>query len=432
MAAAVIASFAVPLTVAEDGVLATMDSDLQFLLSEFEVPVRIQLVLATLGSKSIPTFAVMADDRPGMRTSIAADLIDAAEANLAAPQASVARSVTTALLAAWMSAEQKVSAKIKLAAEGNSLRLPALLSRPAIVALRQKYETAHGRVNDCIWPCISFVEKRLEEAEEGTCTAPPLSEVISLDRAQDDHGVLSEVGINVRVRKAVKDIPLPASTEEFRSRMKTLGISYVLAGYKHGNRLWLKTATLQVFLDYTDHMLSDEVAGFALDQDGLSVVASWTTVMGYELAIRKAACRAILYEGKDFATALHDAMKDQAVKGRYFIAPTAILAAASGSRSLRTPTLPTVQVKSGKGDSKQPEISMKKRKWEARKAEKLASKGKGGKSGKSSGKGVKTPDGRFVCPHSSSLAGCKKDNCNYVHLCNLCLGEHAAASNSCK
>lgn len=429
MTAAVVASFAVALTQAEEIILATMDSDLQFLLSEFEVPVQIQLKLAILGSKSIPTFTVMADDRPGMRLAIAADLIDATEAHLAPAVAATARTVTTALLAAWMSSEQKVAAKIRAAADGSALRLPALLSRPAIVALRQKFETAHGRVNDSVWPCISFVEKRLEEAEEGTCSAPSLTEVISLDRAQDDHIVLSEVGINVKVRKAVKDIAPPASTEEFRTRLKTLAIAYVLAGYKHGNRLWLRSATLQVFQDYTDHMLSDEVAGFALDQDGLSVAASWSTVISYEHALRKCACRAIMYDGKDFATALNDAIKDQAVKGRYFVTPTAILAAAAGGRPQRAPN---DYKGSGKGNQVGDEgSSAKKRKLDSRKAGKAASKGKGsGKSGKS-GKGVKTPDGRFVCPYYNTAAGCKKDKCNYVHLCNLCMGEHSAASKSC-
>ena len=114
MAAGIVAAFAVPLSEAEQKELTAMESDLQFLLSEFEVPISMQLRLVRLFTKSTATFAVMADDRPGMRTAIRADLVDATEANLAPDLASTARSVTTALLAAWMSAEQKVTAQIKV------------------------------------------------------------------------------------------------------------------------------------------------------------------------------------------------------------------------------------------------------------------------------------------------------------------------------
>ena len=419
MAAAIVAAFAVPLSEAEQKELSAMESDLQFLLSEFEVPVSMQLRLVRLGSKSTATFAVMADDRPGMRTAIRADLVDATEANLAPDLASTARSVTTALLAAWMSAEQKVTAQVKASAEGGLLRLPNLMTRPALIALRQRFETEHGRTNDTVWPCASFIERRFEEAEEGTCTAPTLSEVIAQDIAKDDHVVLTEVGVSVKVRKAVKDISLPRTTEEFRTRIKTLAISYVLASYKHGNRLWLRTATMKVFQDYAEHMLSDEVANFAFDRENLSVAADWQTVLEYEHAIRKAACRAILYDGKDFATALLDSSKDEAIRSRYFITPTAILAASrknnagAGSKGSGT----------NRFEPKEEVSNPRKRKAENKKGGK--GKGKGNKKG---GKGVKTPDGRFVCPFYNGANGCKKDPCNYVHCCNNCMGDHPDAS----
>ena len=65
---ALINSFTVPLTDGENTALATMDSDLRFLLSENEVPVKIQVRLATGGYKAMSTFAVLADDRAGLRT----------------------------------------------------------------------------------------------------------------------------------------------------------------------------------------------------------------------------------------------------------------------------------------------------------------------------------------------------------------------------
>jgi hypothetical protein len=37
---------------------------------------------------------------------------------------------------------------------------------------------------------------------------------------------------------------------------------------------------------------------------------------------------------------------------------------------------------------------------------------------------VKTPDGRFICPYYNQPSGCKKEPCNYVHICSSCMGEH--------
>ena len=128
MTAVIIASLAVAMTAGESEILATMDSDLQFLLSEFAVPEKIQIILVQLGSKSLATFAVMADDRPTFRAAVATDVINAAEAGLSAAHATLARTITTGLIAAWMAADGRVSAKAKVDAEGSVLRLPNLLS----------------------------------------------------------------------------------------------------------------------------------------------------------------------------------------------------------------------------------------------------------------------------------------------------------------
>ena len=53
--------------------LDSMSSDLRFILSEFEIPDRIQLRAVELGYKSLALFAVLGDDSPSVHALIATD-----------------------------------------------------------------------------------------------------------------------------------------------------------------------------------------------------------------------------------------------------------------------------------------------------------------------------------------------------------------------
>ena len=81
-----------------------MSSDLRFILSEFEIPDRIQLRAVELGYKSLALFAVLGDDRPSVRALIATDFfLNAQEPNLDADLALQARLMSAQILAAGLS-----------------------------------------------------------------------------------------------------------------------------------------------------------------------------------------------------------------------------------------------------------------------------------------------------------------------------------------
>ena len=90
MTAAMLLTMNDPLTEPERQILSSMASDLQFLLSESEVPLRLQHKLAVLRYKTMAAFTVMADDRPSMRTTIGADILDPSEQGLTPQQAAEA------------------------------------------------------------------------------------------------------------------------------------------------------------------------------------------------------------------------------------------------------------------------------------------------------------------------------------------------------
>ena len=168
-----------------------------------------------------------------------------------------------------------------------------------------------------------------------------------------------------------------------------MAISFTIAGYKHPNRLWIRTSTLAVWSDYVEFLLSDKIASYKLDQDGIAIRAAWSTVLNYEHSLRKLACRKILYDGFDFEQALTFAREDLSCKEQYFITPTALLAA---SRKLPATLQDKGKGKGDKGLSK----GEKKRKADAQwwidnpsgVAAPVVKTGKG-KEGKAKGKGRK-------------------------------------------
>ena len=255
--ALLLATFPVALNDTEEISLREISSDLRFLFGEFEVHDRIQLKFHELRYRSLKTFSVFADDRAGVRAAFSADVADITEAGLSADQKAMVRVASAQVLAAWVSASTRDLEEVRAAAENKVMRLPQLVSRAGLVALRQRFEKDHGRQNDATWPCAALIERRLEECEEGSFVAPPLSEVISVEAAGDEAVEIMEVGSALRVRKAPRAIAMPATTEQLRTRLRTLAISYIIASYRHQSRLWLRSATLPVFLNYVEYLLGD-------------------------------------------------------------------------------------------------------------------------------------------------------------------------------
>ena len=440
MTAVLLASLGLVLNDAESIELGRIASDLLFLLSEHDVPLRIQLRLGELGYRNLQIFSVWADDRAGIRRAFSDNVLNEAEAGLTAVQVGAVRLHANQTLAAWMTASLRSQEEVRLATDAKLLRLPTLLTRPALIALRQRFEQAHGRVPDSVFPCAAMLEKRLEEVEEGSYSAQPLTDVISVEQSGDEYTTIQEVGASVKVRRAPKAIAQPQTTEELRSRFETMGISYVIASYKHANRLWIRAATMAVWLDYVKYLLSDKIANFQLDQEGISIRASWTTVLGYDLAMRKLVVRKVLYDGFDFEAALNFAKEDLSCKEQYFITPTAMLAASRRTAPSPLPLLAgSVAPSKGKGKGGEGKGSAKKRKLEARaqwwndnpdggpkgKGGKGSGKGKGGKGGKL-GPFKKTPDGRLICRFFNAEQGCTRGaECGYVNVCSKCFSpEH--------
>jgi hypothetical protein len=157
-----------------------------------------------------------------------------------------------------------------------------------------------------------------------------------------------------------------------------------------------------------------------LDSSGQTVIASWSTVLSYELAIRKLMVHRVLYENEDIATALRYACKDLSTKERHFITPTALKRNPGGAATSST-TVPGVVKTISKRQERVANY------WNAKgRGKGKAGKGKPGK-GKAANKWKhsKTPDGRSIC-FAYQDGNCRKSSCNFIHACGNCLGTHPA------
>lgn len=451
MAAAVIASCAVALTDAETTELEQMSSEMRFVLDEFEINSKIQLLILRRGYRTLQTFNAMADDRANFRTIVQQDIMNPNEPGLAAAVATEVRLTNSKLLAAWILSGQRAAEEVRATADSRALRLPSMLPRPALIALRSRYENEHGRVSDRLYPCAAMIEQLLEEIEEGSCVPWQLSAVIAADKAVDETSTIQELGATFKVRKTPKAIAMPATTEELRDRFITLAIAHVLASYKFATRLWIKTSNHAAWKKYVEYLLSEDVAKYNLDQENVQIGVTWQTVLVYDYQMRRQLCRRVQYEHKDFATALEEVMKCVEIKEKYFTTPTALLTAARGrpaalmaagsaAFTLTQPGifLPKTGAPSPPGQGKKAKRKLAVMQKEAAKAAAQVPPPPGAiaprpqkAKGKGKGKKIdKTPDGRLVCTFYNREQGCKRSPCTFLHVCNVCMGAHPAFQNA--
>ena len=398
-----------------------LTTDFRYILDAREVPQELQADLSDAGFRSTALFAVIADDRAGVRAARRTDYgLDPGAEGLDAPARVGRRTNAARLLDAWETCTRRIAEQRKVEAEQRADRMPLTMVRGDHIALRLRYEQDHGPLQDRFYPADGVVERRLEEVDEGECRAEALSEVVSKEEESETPfaAAVNRDG-TIKVRKAVKTVSLPGTSERLRLRIRILGITYQLARYKHASRPWLATATKDLWYQHSDFLLGDEVAGMQIQSGDKtsSYTPPFAIVLEFEHQLRKAMCRKIMYEGRDIQTALQECWRDPHLKERYFVTPTALSICIPSQMSPRAPPAATP--------------SGQKR---ANSASAHPGGSKGRKKGKGKGKGINlpanyhrnTPDGRRLCfKYNTANISCS-GSCNYVHACQVCFGPHPA------
>ena len=158
--------------------------------------------------------------------------------------------------------------------------------------MRAAFTSRFGLVEDKVIPAKEYIEKKLQELENGEFRAETLAEVVGKDEIDPDvlTPVFDSKG-NLSVKKGSSSVPLPTGPEQLRRRLSIMQNCMMMLAIKHVTHEELKDVTKDLFDRYKDYLLGDYVWGLAsTDLQGNQVqTPPWSLVLTYEQAIRKKA-----------------------------------------------------------------------------------------------------------------------------------------------
>ena len=274
--------------------------------------------------------------------------------------------------------------------------------------MRRNYEEAHGRVTN---EEFEELPSHAESHDEG---GEPLV---------DRRGIL-------RIRRKVSKVPAPRNSEEVRRRIRLLAASFEVGRMRNRNKSWLIGLDAAVWEGHARYILSGKVAHLKITTKLGDKSPHWSTVLAYELRIRKEAVTKVVYEKATPGQALESARRDTELRELHLITPTiadvvaaacesaAAASANAGGHRAEARYSPYPPVGRGKGQGK--------------------AKGRGKARGKGKGQGsilagvrLKpwTPGGRRICFAFNNPAEKCDGACGMIHCCRICFSTKHAAHN---
>ena len=401
--------------------MAAPEAPLSYLLAEKNVDDTVQQAFVGLGITSVRLFALMAEDRKELK-----DLLNDEPFNLklsgdavSAQDKLQARVSIAKITDAWMVANTRMVEKLKVEAEQRAAGVTLSMPQGEHVELKLSYEAKFDRTAMKDYPSDALIERRFTEIDQGDLKAESLQDVASKDEQADDPQDAVWYQGAFKVKRSLTRVTLPRNTEELRSRVALLGITYVVARLKHPGHAWLATATPDVFRMHTEYILGKRVHGLRIKVGGEERTPPWTLVLSYEHEVRKAAVEKISYERLDLAAALKAVYADVEHRQLNFLTPAMGLMVQAPDH-VRRPEVQTREVPGWRSES-----NTKRKKTKGSKGD---GKGKGHHKGAFDQDNLakKTADGKDICFNWNRKGGCAAKHCSRAHVCRICFGPHPA------
>ena len=313
------------------------------------------------------------------------------------------RAQVASVICAWKDTQTKAKRQSEVEAEMDTREWTKPIPTGDYIQLRTAFFNRFGALEDKkVVPAKEYLEKKLQELENGEFRAETLSEDVSKDEIDPD--VLTPMFDsrgNLSVKKGSSSVPLPTGPEQLRRRLSIMQNCLMMLAIKHVTHEELKDVTRELFDKYKDYLLGDYVWGLSsTDLQGNQVqTPPWSLVLSYEQAIRKKAFAYMQVETIHFGEVLQKAWKCPVTKERHFITPLALYAKRSYPG----------------GD------------WNPKGGPKGGSKG--GPKGKGKGKGT-GPKGEKIC-FRFNQGKCSYKKCKFEHMCSKCFKKGHNAMN-CK
>jgi hypothetical protein len=413
---------------------SSAEPELTFILSEVEVPLKLQYDLVMAGYKSTRRFAAIEDTkaevRAALKDAIALDPAASAEARLG----------MALLVAAWDLCQASSKKDIELRAESRVTGLSRHVPVNDRLAMRKILENKVGKLPDDEVPGTGYLTFKLEEVESNDPKASPLEDIAHLEHSMDTDLTigLDSTGAFRTVRKKTK-VDVPLSPEHYRKRMRVECNLWMMVSSKFSSRAWLQAFGKGPFENFVDYVLGKHVwdLGQSHNTDGAVTTAgvpspSWELVLAYEFAMRKAAFRRVREDGCTLTDTMTEVIKDQELRSLYFLGP--LLLSANQRSSTNAARQAIAQSAPSGGQTRGEKRTRADRRSNNGKGH--GGKGQGKAQGKASGKGQskggydmvsKAPDGRDLCYKWNAGKDCD-GKCSRVHACRIvgCMATHRA------
>lgn len=392
---------AAPEQLAMEEALKRGSSDLKFTLTRNEVSDELQAAFYRNGVTSIQKFSSFFRSEDDLVSVLKDSFNTNAEDSLAA------RSQVASVICAWRETQTRQKRQIEVEAEMDTREWTKPIPTGDYISMRNAYMKVHGKLEDKVTPSKEYLEKKLQELENGEFRAETMAEVVSKDEVDPDVMIpIFDSKGSLSVKRGSTTIPLPSGPEQLRRRLTVMLNALLMLALKHTNRQEIQDVSRDLFERYKDYILGDYVWGLSsTDLHGNQIqTPPWSLVLSYEQAVRKRAYYLMISEHLQLGSALEQAWKCPVTKERHFITPLALYSKRSFPNQNWGDWNPKGKGKGGKG---------------------LQSKGK------SKGKGsATTPDGSKIC-FRFNQGKCSYQRCKFSHVCNKCFKKGHNALN-CK
>jgi len=399
-----------------------VSADLAHILQDAGVPLPVQYRI-TQAFKTVRRFAAYADDRPGVRTALAADIsLEPADMSK--------RAAIAAVVAAWEACKDYSAKEAEMRAETKFLGIVRPVLQNERLAMKAAYENTHGSIEESFEPSDDYLAAKVEEFENVEPTASPLNEVTS-KKAVRTQGLQTTVdkGGAVRIVKQKQRGNMPQTTEELRTVLRVEANTYCFMAGKFRNKAFFKDMSPEPWADFANYLLGEKVylmkipvpstGGKGTEQT--PVRPPWQVLLTYEHEIRKEAIKRAYQGSQPLAETLLAVMRDPQIKEQYFTSPIALQNFANKREWAADAPWESYKWSRGRGfpykggkDGKDGKDG---------KGGKKGGKDKGGKNpGKRDGKSEyslmsHTADGREIC-FAYNAQGCS-GGCGRVHVCRV-------------
>lgn len=395
-----------------------MAAEMRFVFEREKIDVAIVERLVKVGINTLPRFAAIADDQAMMRKLLKREFGLDSEGGTLEVMGTVA-----SILVIWSGAKKRTEKITEIEGEAQARDLPKVVPQSEYKAMRSAFEKLHWKVDSDKLPSKAYLEKKLELVEQDDLRAELLTEVIA-NHEDTGSGELQTILDKDNVYRATRigrTVPLPTNPEQLRKRITIMGTAWMMVGTAHSTRGYLKGITPQIFVNYCDYLLGEDVMGLITELDGVAVTGDyWDLLLKYEQAIRKDMIDR-MGGGLELPAALKAAMESGVLKERKFTTPLGRIE----QKSKRPATQPPQGQPEGKSRKQKKQAAAVARTTHA---PSFASSSKGSKGkGKSKGAGLPgcakvTKEGKPICySFNNKNEGCSKTDCLYQHVCGICM-----------